>query len=76
MKAEDRDAQVQKRFVLRSREARFGDSVDLHVLEAVVDADFARFDGAPIRDFVAVLVEKEVRERILRRPALAGRAEV
>ncbi len=70
------DVKVQKRFVMSSLEAEFGDAIDHHVLEAVVDADFARFDDAPIKDFIPVLVEKDVRERILRRPALVGRAEV
>ena len=73
---EGQGVEVQKRFVMSSLEAEFGDAVDHDVLEAVVDADFARFDDATIKDFVPVLVEKDVRERILRRPAFAGRAEV
>ncbi len=70
------DPEAQKRFVMSSLEAQFGDAIDHHVLEAVVDADFARFDDAHIKDFVPVLVEKDVRERILHRPALVGRAGV
>jgi hypothetical protein len=67
---------TQKRRVMTSLEAQFGEAVDHHVLEAVVDADFALYDNAHVRDFVPVLVEKDVRERIRRRPALVGRAEV
>ncbi|HEY3724997.1 MAG TPA: hypothetical protein VGN59_16725 [Acidimicrobiia bacterium] len=67
---------MQRRAVLTSLESEFGEVVDHHVLEAVVNADFARYDDAPIKDFVPVLVAKDVRARILRRPALAGRAEV
>jgi hypothetical protein len=72
---QDVDQDAQKQFVMRTLETRFGDRVDHDVLEAVVDADFARFEHAPIRDFVPVLVEKDVRERILRRPTFAERAE-
>jgi len=66
----------QKHRVMMSLEAQFGEAVDHHVLEAVVDADFAMYDDAHVKDFVPVLVEKDVRARILRRPALVGRAEV
>jgi hypothetical protein len=66
---------TQKRRVMTSLEAQFGEAVDQHVLQAVVDADFALYENAHVKDFVPVLVEKDVRARILRRPALVGRAE-
>ena len=69
------DEEAQKQQVMRTLETRFGDVVDHDVLEAVVDADFARFDDAPIREFVPVLVEKDVCEPNLRRPVIAERAE-
>jgi hypothetical protein len=72
----DSDMTVQKRHVMDALKTQFGDAVDPDVLEAVVEADFARFEDATIKDLVPVLVEKDVRERIVRRPALAGRSGV
>jgi hypothetical protein len=73
---QQQQTEMQKRAVLSSLEIEFGDAVDHEVLEAVVDADFARFQDALIKDFIPVLVAKDVREQILRRPTLTGRAEV
>jgi hypothetical protein len=33
-------------------------------VESVVDQTYHELDGAPIRDFVAILVEKQARERL------------
>ena len=74
--SDQEQTEMQKRAVLSSLEIEFGDAVDHEVLEAVVDADFARFQDALIKDFIPVLVAKDVREQILRRPTLTGRAEV
>jgi hypothetical protein len=73
---QQQQTEMQKRAVLSSLEIEFGDAVDHEVLEAVVEADFARFQDALIKDFIPVLVAKDVREQILRRPTLTGRAEV
>jgi hypothetical protein len=42
--------------------------VDDDTLTEIVRADFTRYDPARIRDFVPVLVEGEVRERLPGRP--------
>ncbi len=42
------------------------DAVDRDTLIAVVEADFRRYDGARIKDFVPVLVERDVRAQLLR----------
>ena len=52
--------------VVDSLEAGVGrGGVDHETLAAVVAADFRRFDSARIKDFVPVLVENDIRARIL-----------
>lgn len=46
-------------------EAGVAHAVDHDRLHAAVEADFHRFDGARIRDFIPVLVENDIRARIL-----------
>jgi len=46
-------------------EAGIAHSVDHERLHAAVAADFHRFDGARIRDFIPILVESDIRGRIL-----------
>ena len=43
---------------------RFSDKIDAGQLEAQVRAMYARFDGAPVQEFVPILVEREVRSRL------------
>jgi hypothetical protein len=46
-------------------EAGVGRDEDHDALHAEVEADFGRYDGARITDFVPVLVENDIRARIL-----------
>jgi hypothetical protein len=46
---------------------RVDPSVDHETLTAVVEADFKRYESARIQDFVPVLVERDVRQRLLNR---------
>jgi hypothetical protein len=61
------DAQQQKTVerVVGLLEAGVARRVDHDRLRAAVEADFHRFDGARIRDFIPVLVESDIRARIL-----------
>jgi uncharacterized membrane protein YheB (UPF0754 family) len=52
--------------VVEDLESRFGEVVDHSTLRAVVEARAHRFDEAPIQDFVPLLVEREVRESLVR----------
>lgn len=47
-------------------EAGVGSDVSHDALQAAVEADFERFDDARIKDFVPVLVENDMRARIMR----------
>lgn len=63
------DAQKRREIdvVVDSLEAGVGRGVlDHDKLEAVVAADFGRYASARIKDFVPVLVERNVRDRLLR----------
>ncbi|MGZ4688967.1 MAG: three-helix bundle dimerization domain-containing protein [Acidimicrobiia bacterium] len=51
--------------VVDALEVGVGRVVDHDRLLAAVEADFRRFDGARIRDFVPVLVENDIRARIM-----------
>jgi hypothetical protein len=42
-------------------------AVDHDTLTAVVEADFKRYESARIRDFVPVLVERDIRQRLATR---------
>jgi hypothetical protein len=52
--------------VTEGLEEEFREVVDPATLRAVVAARAQRFDGAPVQDFVALLVEREVREALKR----------
>jgi hypothetical protein len=47
--------------------ARVDPFVDHETLTAVVEADFKRYESARIKDFVPVLVERDVRQRLVGR---------
>ncbi len=53
---------------------RFPDRVEPTVLEARVRTRFASFDGAPVREFVPILVEREIRTELLAAASLTARA--
>jgi hypothetical protein len=46
-------------------EAGVGRDVDHQSLQSAVEADFKRFEGARIKEFVPVLVENDIRSRIV-----------
>jgi hypothetical protein len=46
---------------------RVDPGVDHDTLTAVVEADFKRYESARIKDFVPVLVERDIRQRLVRR---------
>jgi hypothetical protein len=57
--------------VVQSLLTRLGATTEPELIRAEVEAGFAAFDGARIRDFVPVLVEARVRSRLVahrRRP--------
>jgi hypothetical protein len=58
------DVEQQRRVVVDALEARFGDVVDRQTLDAVVQADFSRYAQARVKDFVPVLVERDVSARL------------
>jgi len=43
--------------------------IDHDTIQEIVDAAYHEFDGAPIRDFVAILVERTALEKVERRVA-------
>lgn len=49
----------------QSLQARLGGAVDPARIRAEVQAEFAVFSGARVRDFVPILVETRVRSRLL-----------
>jgi hypothetical protein len=53
--------------VVDALETRFGDRVDRTTLEALVSAQFARWSQARIRDFLPILAEKQLRQRLTHR---------
>ena len=54
--------------IVTSLRDRLETPVDDETLTEVVRADFKRYERARIRDFIPALVERDVRERLLRRP--------
>jgi hypothetical protein len=56
------DAQVNT--LVRALETEFGGVVDNQTLRAVVEAQARRFDEVSVRDFVPLLVEREVRQAL------------
>jgi hypothetical protein len=55
--------------IVSSLKDRVETPVEDDILAEVVRADFKRYASARIRDFVPALVERDVRERLLRRPS-------
>jgi hypothetical protein len=53
--------------IVKGLRTRVEPTVDDETLTALVEADFTRYERARIRDFVPALVERDVRERLLRR---------
>jgi hypothetical protein len=53
-------------FVVRSLQSRLGTAVDLDLIRAEVEAEFAEYSEARIREFIPVLVEARVRARLVR----------
>ncbi len=51
--------------VVAELERRVGAGMDRDLLTAAVEADFHRYDSARIKEFVPVLVEREVRAYVL-----------
>ena len=61
--------------VTRSLNARLGAAVDPALIRAEVQAEFASYSQAPVRDFIPLLVEKRVRARLRVRLRLSESAE-
>jgi hypothetical protein len=51
---------------------RFADRVDRDTLEVVVRAEFARWERCRVREYVPLLVERTIRERLQRAAAIAA----
>lgn len=64
-----------KRLVQRELHAEFP-SVPHDQVSALVDCLWAHFEGAPIRDFVPLLVRKQAKEELRDHPAAARRTSV
>lgn len=54
--------------------ARFADRIEPTALEARVRERFASLAGAPVQEFVPILVEREIRCELLGAPPLTARA--
>jgi hypothetical protein len=54
--------------VVQSLQARFGATVDLDLIRAEVEAGFAGYSHARVREFVPILVETRVRSRLSQPP--------
>jgi hypothetical protein len=55
--------------VIRSLQSRFSSTVDAAFIRAEVEAGFAAYSAARVREFVPILVESRVRSRLLRPPS-------
>ena len=55
--------------VIRSLQSRFSSTVDPTSIRAEVEAGFAAYSAARVREFVPILVESRVRSRLLRPPS-------
>jgi hypothetical protein len=60
------DGRSQRRIelVVQSLQVRFGTSVDTAFIATVVEAEFATYGSARIREFVPILVETHVQTRL------------
>jgi len=56
-------------FILESLQSRFGPTVEPARIRAEVEAEFAAYSAARVRDFIPILVESRVRSRLLRPPS-------
>jgi len=54
--------------VVQSLHTKLGTNVETDVIRAEVEAAFAAYSQARIREFVPVLVETRVRSRLVRQP--------
>lgn len=59
--------------VVESLHGRLGGAVDVATIRDAVEAEFATFAHAKVREFVPVLVEARVRSRLMGRQPGAGR---
>ena len=50
--------------IVKSLRVRLGELVDLTVIEAAVTAELDRYSAAPIKQFIPILVERGVLERL------------
>ncbi len=67
-KAQDESNEKKVALIVSTLRDRLHTPVDDDTLTEFVRADFTRYEQARIRDFIPVLVERDVRERLLRRP--------
>ena len=73
VRADEAEEQRVTQTIRRLRE-RFGGAVEPELLEARVRAFFTRFEGAQVREFVPILVEREVRKELASRCGPSARA--
>jgi hypothetical protein len=52
--------------VVQSLQSRFSSTVDESRIRAEVEAGFAAYSAAPVREFIPILVESRVRSHLLR----------
>ena len=55
--------------VVQSLQVRLGVSINLALIRSEVESEFATFEATRVRDFVPILVEARVHERLCRRSA-------
>ena len=55
--------------VVQSLQSRFSSTVDATLIRAEVEAGFAAYSAARVREFVPILVESRVRSRLMRPPS-------
>ena len=54
--------------IVQSIQARLAGAVEPELIRTEVVAEFGAYSGAPVRDFIPILVEARVRARLLRAP--------
>ena len=52
--------------VVQSLQSRFSSTVDAAIIRAEVEAGFAAYSAARVREFIPILVESRVRSRLVR----------
>ena len=55
--------------VVRSLQVRLGVSIDPALIRSEVESEFATYEATRVREFVPILVETRVHERLCRRSA-------